>query len=162
MQRFVLFNQFRISNKFHQYIFFERTSFFQPISKDHQSETILDAILPSAFIDTAISPSHLTKSSFYIIFVLTLICASGCPLKLTVALLHIIMVLALVLVCVFLDIGSLFPNTFALLFTCFEHTRVRVAISPPILPASFCCAILILTKIDVAVIEYIGALAVSE
>ena len=72
------------------------TCAFDSIREDHDTDTVLDALIPHAHVDALIGPAHDTISMALILSIVALVTVTGFPFKDAVAVLFIGLIHALV------------------------------------------------------------------
>jgi hypothetical protein len=144
-----------------KYVVSKEACFADSTRKNHNTQSVLNALIPLPPIDTAVSPVHLSVAHLEILPVLTLIVAASCPLELTLSMLHILMVFTLVSVRNLLS-ARLLPDTFTLLHTLHKNARIHVPVSPLVLSISVSFSIVVLTKIGISITKGVSSLPMPQ
>ena len=146
-------------------IHFEYASPSRTIWKDHNSNTLLDALAPCAHVCASISPSHHTVPLPLVFDVASHIDVARLPLKRAMAVLLVIYILAFIGVAphraVFICL-PLLPLTMTILHSSFELACVAAAIHPLVLPKAFRLPVNILANEDIAICEEVTSIAVPK
>ena len=146
-------------------ILFEDASALDAVREDHYADTVLDASVPHAHVDTLVSPAHHSVPVSLIVQVVALVAVSRFPLEDTRAVLFVAHIHAFVLVALRVSklICLLFlPLAVAVFEAILELSCVAAAIFPLVLAESLWFALTVLADIAVTVGEEIRAIAFSQ
>lgn len=110
----------------------------------HHSSSVLDALVPLAFVDGAVCPVHLSVAHALVVEVVAVVDVAALPDEGAVAVLFVELVLALELIALGV-VGHLLPLAFAVLHAVFELAGVDAAVPPLVDTFAFGLAVLVLT-----------------
>ena len=108
--------------------------------------------MPATFIYASIGPGHDSKTLLDIVVIFAFVVTSRLPPEFSLAVLHILKILAFILVCILLCTGS-FPHTLSVLHSFFKHTTISVTVGPSVLTVALSPTITVFAKINIAVGE---------
>ena len=149
----------------HKHVLLKDASSFDAVRKNHDSDAVLDALVPHAHIGAFVHPLHHTVTMALIFIVVTLIAVAGLPLEDTMTMLLIILIHALVHIALSVSIliSLLFlPFAMAMLQTIHKLACVTATILPLVLAESLRLALLVLTHVAVSVGEEVRTVAVAQ